>query len=129
MSGVTLTSLPSVLMLTRGDGWLQEALGAPPSAARSFVIGDHIRAGVEVYVPGSLAADLEVASHVSWPDGTRSGATRRKIARGTGQARTDELTFAIDTTAFPPGRYVLHVTLDPSGAAKSERQVPFEVVR
>ena len=37
MSGVTLTSLPSVLMFTRGDDWLQPALGTPPSAARSFI--------------------------------------------------------------------------------------------
>jgi hypothetical protein len=47
MSGVTLTSLPSVLMVTRGKGWLQSSLVTPPSAARAFVAGDQVTAAVE----------------------------------------------------------------------------------
>jgi VWFA-related protein len=129
MSGVTMTSLPSVLMLTRGDQWLQSALGTPPSAARSFIAGDELKAGVEVYVPGLAPADVEIAARVEWPDGSNTPLVRKRIARGNGKARTDAIGFPVDTALLTPGRYVLHIVLDPTRAAdRIERRVPFEVV-
>ena len=52
MSGVTLTSAPSVLMITKGKPWLDQALPTPPTAARTFVAGDEVVAAVEVYRQG-----------------------------------------------------------------------------
>ena len=68
-----MTSLPSVLMITRGGRWLEGTLETPPSAARTFVSGDRITAGLQVYVPASepeatLLARVEVA------EGAASGA-------------------------------------------------------
>ena len=48
LSGVTLTSVPSVLMITKGKPWLERVLPTPPTAARSFVGGRSIVAAVEV---------------------------------------------------------------------------------
>ncbi len=129
MSGVTMTSLPSVLMFTRGDPWLQATLETPPSAARSFVAGDRISAGVEVYVPGLTPADVEIAARVEWPDGSRTAAVRRRIARGNGRSRAEAVGFPVDTSLLPPGHYVLHIVLDSTGGGASvERRVAFEVV-
>ena len=130
MSGVTLTSLPSVLMFTRGDPWLQSTLETPPSAARSFIVGDQIKAGVEVYVPALVPADVYIASEIEWPDGSRHAGVRQRVARGNGRPRAEAIGFPVDTANLPAGRYVLHVVLNPSdGASKVERSVPFEVVR
>ena len=130
MSGVTLTSLPSVLMFTRGDPWLQSTLETPPSAARSFIVGDQIKAGVEVYVPALAPADVYIASEIEWPDGSRHAGVRQRVARGNGRPRAEAIGFPVDTANLPAGRYVLHVVLNPSdGASKVERSVPFEVVR
>ena len=54
MSGVTLTSVPSVLTITKGKPWLDQALPTPPTAARTFVAGDEVVAAVEVYRQGVL---------------------------------------------------------------------------
>ena len=130
MSGVTLTSLPSVLMFTRGDHWLQAALGTPPSAARSFIDGDQITAAVEVYVPARRLAEVEVSAQVELPDGSRVGVGRRTLARGNGRSRAEAIAFPVDTAQLRPGRYVLHVVLDPSGGATTvERRVQFDVLR
>ena len=130
MSGVTLTSLPSVLMFTRGDDWLQPALGTPPSAARGFISGDQITAAVEVYVPAQRPADVDVSAQVERPDGSRVAAGRRTVARGNGRPRAEAIAFPVDTAQLQPGRYVLHVVLDPSGGATTiERRVQFEVLR
>ena len=130
LSGVTLTSLPSVLMLTRGDPWLQPALETPPSAARSFVAGDQIRAAVEVYVPEQASTDTEITASVDRPDGSHTVPVRRTVARAAGKGRSDAIAFPIDTTPLPPGRYVLHIVLtSPAGGATMERRVPFVVIR
>ena len=130
MSGVTLTSLPSVLMFTRGEPWLQKTLETPPSAARSFIAGDQITAGVEVYVPGLASADVDVGSEIEWPDGSRRAGVRQRVARGNGRPRAEAIGFPVDTSKLPAGRYVLHIVLDPSGGATIlERRVPFELVR
>ena len=129
LSGVTLTSLPSVLMVTRGQSKLAAALGTPPTAARTFVAGDRIVAAVEAYVSspqapaGSVAIDVErisgqVLSHQNHDlpaDGGRSGAST--------------IAAAVDTSRLSPGRYVLRIHF--AGAEQgedAERRVPFEVV-
>ena len=71
MSGVTMTSLPSVLMVTRGDPWLQTTLETPPIGSEELRGWRRIRAGVEVYVPALLQADVEIAAQVERPDGLR----------------------------------------------------------
>ena len=129
MSGVTMTSLPSVLMVTRGDQWLKSTIETPPSAARSFVSGDELKAGVEVYVPGAAPADVEVTARVEWPDGSRMPLLRRSVAGGDGKPRTEAIGVRVDTSVLPPGRYVLAFVLNRAdGAARVERRVPFEIV-
>jgi hypothetical protein len=36
--------------------------------------------------------------------------------------------FEIDTSPFPPGRYVFEVALDPTGPTPVTRRVAFEIV-
>jgi VWFA-related protein len=129
MSGVTMTSLPSVLMLTRGEEWLQTTIETPPSAARSFVAGDELRAAVEVYVPGQAPSEVEIAARVEWPDGSHTTLVSKRIARGSGTSRTEAIGFPVKTSLLSPGRYVLHIILDPSRHEdRLERRVPFEIL-
>jgi VWFA-related protein len=128
VSGVTMTSLPSVLMLTRGDTWLQTTIETPPSAARSFVAGDLITAAVEVYVPGATPGDVSIAAELESPGGSRTTTARKSIARGSGKGRVEAAAFPIETSRLAPGRHVLHIVLDPSGTAPVVRRVPFEIV-
>jgi VWFA-related protein len=128
MSGVTLTSLPSVLMVTRGNGWLQEAIGTPPSATRSFVAGDRLTAAVEVYLPSAFRSAATVTARIEWPDGSRSPVGNRTSQALPG-ARGEVVAFPIDTIALPPGRYVLRMALTAgAGHGAVERLVPFDVV-
>src|SRR5204863_953094 len=48
MSGITITSMTSRLMITRGDGPAAALVKTPPSAARTFVAGDRVDAAVDV---------------------------------------------------------------------------------
>lgn len=129
MSGVTLTSLPSVLMLTRGEAWLQEILSTPPSAARTFVAGDQVTAAVEIYAPGPLRAALTLVAAVEQADGTKVVIVQGR-AREAGRSRSVEAAFPIDTATLPPGRYILRVTASHEpGRASTERRVPFTVIR
>jgi len=115
LSDVTLTSLPSVLMITKGDYRLSDALPTPPTAARTFVAGDRIIAAAEVYAPATTQA---VRARIERADGTF-------VLERTEQPRTDgAVAFPIDTAALAPGRYVLR--LDVAG---SQRAVPFEIVK
>jgi VWFA-related protein len=129
LSGITLTSLPAMLSVTRGDGWLQPARGTPPSAARSFVAGDRLTAAVEVYVPASARSGTDVAAHVAWADRSRSHASRRFLDPRPAGPWTAAAAFPVDTGPLPPGPYVLHISATRRGSAESvERVVPFEVV-
>ena len=123
VSSVTLTSLPSVLMVTRGDYRLAAALETPPTAARTFVAGDRIVAAAEVY-PSSSTADVTVQALVERHDGTivlrRQGAASR-----TDRARHAEIAFPIPTDSLEPGRYVLRIGV----ADRPQRAVPFEIVK
>jgi len=129
LSGVVLTSLPSALLVTRGQTRLASALGTPPTAARGFYAGDRIVAAVEAYVPASGEADRRVTADVERLDGGVVLHHEESIPAGGGRARTSEIRVPIDTALLPPGRYLLRIRLDgaqPPGAA--ERRVPFEVV-
>jgi hypothetical protein len=136
MSGVTLTSLPSVLMITRGPGWLESTLGTPPSAARSFVAGDQLTAGVEIYVPASATGDVDAQAFIEWPDGSTSSRVARRLSRPGAGARaagasgsTDAVGFPIDTRALAPGTYVLHLIASSAGSPdRVEHRVPFVIV-
>jgi len=129
LSGVVLTSLPSALLVTRGQTRLASALGTPPTAARGFYAGDRIVAAVEAYVPASGEADRRVTADVERLDGGVVLHHEERLPAGGGRARTSEIRVPIDTALLPPGRYLLRIRLDgaqPPGAA--ERRVPFEVV-
>ncbi|MEO8076981.1 MAG: VWA domain-containing protein [Acidobacteriota bacterium] len=127
LSGVTLTSLPSVLMPTRGRAWLETSLGLPPSAARTFVAGDQLTAAVEVYAPESGRAEADVVAELE-----SSGAkTTRPVAksRNGDRARSREIAFQLDTSSLPRGHYVLRITATlPGTNERLERRVPFDVV-
>jgi len=125
MSGITMTSLPSVLMITDGNARLSATLKTPPSAARAFVAGDQITAAVEVYVPGSAAA-ADVVAWVEGPDGSRKMSLD---TNGTATRDRPAVAFPIETTSLAAGHYMLHVVLKSSdGPADAEhRRVPFEI--
>ena len=130
MSGVTLTSLPSVLMFTRGDDWLQPALGTPPSAARASSLATRSRRLSKSTCPhsGRPTSTSRRRSSVRMARAWRLGAGRWRAA--TARPRAEAIAFPVDTAQLQPGRYVLHVVLDPSGGATTiERRVQFEVLR
>jgi VWFA-related protein len=129
MSGVTITSVPSVLMVTKGKPWLEQALPTPPTAARAFVSGDQMVAAVAIYRPerGAAAGAGAVAVAVDRADGSPSGIADRRTLTANGP-RVEEIGFPVSTTKLPAGRYVLRVTLDAPGSERLERAVPFEIV-
>jgi hypothetical protein len=128
LSGVLLTSLPSVLMVTRGEARLASVLGTPPTAERRFVAGDGIVAAAEAYVPPTGTA-AGVTTEVERVDDGVVLHRREEPLASSGRAGLSEISLPIDTTSMPPGRYVLRVRLDgaPPGSP-GERRVPFEVV-
>ena len=128
LSGVVLTSLPSVLMVTRGEARLASALVTPPTAERRFVAGDRIVAAAEAYLPAA-SATAAVTAEVERVDGGIFVQQRVEPRPGGGRAGVSEVSLPIDTASMPPGRYVLRMRLDgaPPGSP-GERSVPFEVV-
>jgi hypothetical protein len=129
LSGVLLTSLPSVLMVTRGEARLASALGTPPTAERRFVAGDRIVAAAEAYLPASGPAAGAVTAEVERVDDGIVLQRREEPLASSARAGLSEISLPIDTTSMPPGRYALRMRLD-GGASGSpgERLVPFEVV-
>lgn len=129
LSGIMISSMTSVLMITRGEPARGAALGTPPSATRTFVAGDRLVAAAEVYVPAA-AAPVEVAGRVEWPDGSLTPPMSATVAGAPGRPRRETVAFPIETSTMKPGRYILRVVLNPSGRGpdRIERQVPFEIV-
>jgi hypothetical protein len=128
MSGVSVTSLPAVLMITRGDPWLKNSLATPPTAARQFVAGDQVTAAVEIYVPDALSGVLDLIGEVEQLDGKKLRRMTGKLASGaSGRAR--EASFAFNTAGLPPGDYILRLLAAHSMTERVERRVPFEIVK
>jgi VWFA-related protein len=123
-SGLTLTSLPSVLMVTRGDVWLDAIMKLPPSAARRFVAGDQITAALEVYVPRTSRETVEVTADVHKPSGETVMRLPPRIISAAGEPR-HPIAFTLDSSKLPPGDYVMGVSVPAHGIA---RRVPIEIV-
>ena len=125
LSAVTLTSMPSVLMVTRGEARLAAALRTPPTAARTFVAGDRIVAAAEVYGAVSAREAVTLMAEVLAADGRVVQQRREEVAR----RPTAETSFTIDTASIAPGEYVIRLALAGTRAsAQTERRVPFTVV-
>ena len=127
ISGVAITSLPSVLAITQGAARLSSALKTRPSAMRSFVSGDQVTAAVEVYVPSSIAS-IDVAALLEDARGVRTPVDR-KTAAGSRQTRLEPVVFVIDTKALAAGSYALRIDGTPAtGGYAVTQRVPFEII-
>jgi VWFA-related protein len=127
VSGVTITSLPSVLAITQGIARLASALKTPPSTSRTFVSGDQMTVAVEVYEPSSIAS-AEVAALIEDTQGVRTP-VGRKIATGQHRTRLDPVVFVIDTKALGAGSHVLRIEATPAtGGDPVIHRVPFEII-
>lgn len=130
MSGVTLTSLPASIMITKGNGWLETSLETPPSASRRFVAGDQVTAAVELYVPAGARGEPDVVGELDVPGGQTLRAAG-KVRPSRADSRIREVAFAVDTGPLRPGQYVFRViatgTTPPGN--RVERVVPFEIVQ
>jgi VWFA-related protein len=127
LSGVTITSVPSALMITKGKAWLERVLPTPPTAARTFVSGDQIVAAVEVYRAEKGASDATLIARIDKADGSPSELNERRAVQASGP-RSEQVGFPISTAKLPAGRYVLRIMLDAPGSERLERAVPFEIV-
>jgi hypothetical protein len=129
MSGITLTSLPAVLMVTRGEAWLQGVIDTPPSAARGFVAGDRLVAALEIYAPASASSGVDVSAQVVWQNGSRSHGSTRHLSAPAAGPRANAVAFPIDTVQLPLGRYDLRVTATRRDSSETvEHTVPFQIV-
>jgi VWFA-related protein len=127
ISGLTLTSLPAVLMITRGDGWLEQLLPTPPAAGRAFVAGDRVTVAAELYVPQALQETVTAVARLERPDGSPVQEREGVVTEGKSRSRTATATF--ETAEVPPGRYVLSMSAThPSSGAPAERRVPISIV-
>ena len=125
LSGVSLTSLAASVMITRGDARLADVLQLPPTATRTFVRGDRIRAGVEAYV-SSPNRSLDIRATLERADGSVVHEMTERAAFGA-DGRRGNAGFTIDTASLVPGGYRLRI----SGTQLdgSDRVVPFEITR
>ena len=124
LSGVTLTSVPSVLMITKGKPWLDQALPTPPTAARAFVAGDQIVAAVEVYRQGNAAAGATLVARIDRRDGSPSGFDERRVVQAdwTGQ-RAGRFPHQYGKTARRPLRAPGHPGSARSRAARARSAI------
>jgi hypothetical protein len=125
LSGVTMTSLPAVLMMTRGTAWLDESLRAPPSAGRTFVAGDQLTAAVDLHVPPNRQMETSVVAEIGARGQRAQPIAARAGAPASGSSR--EVAFPIDTRGVAPGAYVLRVTAT-GGGERIDHVIPFEIV-
>lgn len=130
LSGIALTSLPSPLLITRGEGRRLQKLPTPPTTSRTFVVGDRVTAVVEVYLPRSVPSDIELSARVGpVPDGATILRARQRVAHNLRSAGRAEVAFTIDTSSLPPGQYVLRIAAQPPSTHEGpERAVPFAIV-
>jgi hypothetical protein len=110
-------------MITRGDARLADVLQLPPTATRTFVRGDRIRAAVEVYA-SSANQSFDIRAALERTDGSVvHEMTERTTFAADG--RRGSAGFTIDTASLVPGSYLLRI----SGAQLPDRVVPFEITR
>lgn len=121
MSGITTTSLPSVLMLTKGKGWLSSVLDTPPSAARTFVLGDRVTAATEIYMPNPAQHPPDLRAEVLGADGATILRMNQPESSQTVSPSIVKAAFRFDTASLLPGRYVLRVVA-PEGQGVSARE-------
>ena len=127
MSGVTLTSLPSVLSITQGAARLAAPLKTPPSAARTFVSGDQITIALEAYIPHSISS-VDIAAEIEDVQGVRRTVNRKTVV-GQRPGHTESVVFGIDTKRLVAGPYVLRIEATVAGDTTSiTRRVPFDVI-
>jgi VWFA-related protein len=131
MSGVALTSLPSVLAITSGQKPPFARLTGPPTATREFVAGDRITAAAQVYATVPSQDGLRVTTRVeAFPDTDRTKpleATQR-IAAAAGSR--EEVAFTFGTDSLPPGQYILTIRVHrPDGPTLAERRVACTIVK
>jgi VWFA-related protein len=131
MSGIALTSLPSVLAITSGRKPPFVSLTSPPTAAREFVTGDRITVAAQIYAKMAHEDGLRVTARVEpVPDADRAKpleATRR-IAAAAGSR--EEVPFAFGTDSTPPGQYLLTIRVHrPDGTTLAERRVAYTIVK
>ena len=125
MSGVTLTSLPSVLMLTRGKGWLDQprdtAVGGPDLRRRRPRHGSR-----QIYRSEHALTDGEVVAE--WKARVQSPYAQGCV-RPVGRSGSRDVVFAFDTGEFPKGSTILRISPRCRAAAnESKRRIPFQVV-
>lgn len=133
LSGIALTSLPSALLITSGEGTIPSKLPTPPGTSRTFVAGDLVTSAVEVYLPATSAADVEVLAWVERIDAATGENTtlraQQRVPRKPGNDGPQEVAFTFDTSSLVPGRYLLHIVAQNAGSPERiERMVPFDIV-
>jgi VWFA-related protein len=132
MSGIALTSLPSVLAIASGRKPPFTSLTGPPTATREFMAGDRITAAAQVYTATPQPDALRVTARVeAVPDGDRAKpleATRRLVSTAGGSR--EEVAFTFGTDVMPAGQYLLTIRAHrPDGTALAERRVAYTIVR
>lgn len=129
LSGVVLTSLPSMLMVTEGDAGFPVKLQTPPSAVRRFVAGDRVTAAAVVYVPEDAPGQVVFSARIERvSDGMGTEIVRQPLASETRNGE-QSIGFSFGTGALVAGEYVLRVAARAEGDSKAvERLVPFVVV-
>ena len=128
MSGVTITSLPAQLMLTRGDTWKEPALPTPPTASRTFVAGDRVTAAVQAY-GAAAGAEPRITAEIQPASGPAVRLSATVTRKGSQNRPVHEASMTFDTRTLPAGQYVLVIAVTAGTAGgRVERRVPFEIV-
>lgn len=129
LSGLMITSLPAVLMITRGDS-NGLPLQSPPTTARAFVQGDRLTIASELYVPAGPVEPIAVLASLE-----KSGVETRRLIDSSvvpdaRRPRTELVTMDIDTATLPAGTYLMRLTAHRREDASSriERSLMFEVL-
>ena len=136
MSGIALTSLPSVLAINSGRKPPFARLTGPPTAVREFVTGDRITAVAQVYAAVAPDDGLRVTARVeAAPDADRvkplEATQRLALAAATATAGVrEEVAFTFGTDSLPPGQYILTIRAHRSdGPTLAERRVVYTIVK
>jgi VWFA-related protein len=131
MSGVLLASRDASRSLTPVvDEAVQDLLAAPPTAGRSFVVGDAVTAYTEVYDALAPAHDLAITTRVASADG-REVFREARLRPWSDRAEPGGFRHRVEIplAGLGPGRYLLQITATPTlGEPTSSRELTFDVV-